>query len=87
MSRPRSKAIVIEERVASLIEELETMKERKRETELQKVEAIRVAEQDHEEQCQLWEEAVLLFNDNSQALHETSGRRAHGRLRQEEAPR
>ncbi|MCK4618733.1 MAG: DUF2326 domain-containing protein [Desulfobacterales bacterium] len=61
-------------RIKSLINELRTLKQRKRETKTLKTEALKVAEKDHEERRQIWETPIRLFNDNSQALYETPGK-------------
>lgn len=61
-------------RVQSNIDELKSLSRRKRGIKEEKSEALKMAEQDHEERRQMWEEAIRLFNDNSQALYETPGK-------------
>lgn len=61
-------------RISSLIDELKTLKQKKRETKALKVEVIKVAEKDHEERRPAWEASIRLFNDNSQALYKTPGK-------------
>jgi uncharacterized protein YydD (DUF2326 family) len=61
-------------RIQSTIDELKSLSRRKREIKTQKVETLKMAEQDHEERRQLWEEAIRLFNGNSQALYKTPGK-------------
>ena len=61
------------EKTRGWISQIRDRKARLREVKVKRAEVARVAEQDHEERRAIWSVAVGLFNDNSQALYETSG--------------
>ncbi len=61
-------------KIQSRIDELKSISKQKREIKAQKAEAVKIAEQDHEDRRKIWENAIRLFNDNTQALYKTPGK-------------
>ena len=61
------------EKTREWISQIRDRKSRLREVKVRRAEIARVAEQDHDERRGFWSVAIRLFDDNSQALYETSG--------------
>lgn len=61
------------EKTREWIAQIKNRKARLREVKVEMADVARVAEVDHEERRALWSVAIGMFDDNSQALYETSG--------------
>ena len=62
------------ERVQSRLQEMKSLKNKKREVKTAKDNLVQTAERDHEERRDKWSEAIRLFNEHSQVLYKSPGK-------------